>query len=172
MKQRDTFLDFAKGIAIFLVVLGHVLEKSMEQRNGVYHFIYLFHMPFFFMLSGYLACRTTAFGGKFYLKKTRSLLLPFFFVGMSFTVLNGQYRIFFFDYFHNGYWFLLSLFCIWCLFAWAKGLAKKLKIKKLPMEILLLFMPFMLFRGGKCTYPKLCEVCCQLTLPVHFIDSL
>ena len=40
MKQRDTFLDFAKGFAISLVVLGHILEKSMEQRNGVYHFIY------------------------------------------------------------------------------------------------------------------------------------
>lgn len=154
MKQRDTFLDFAKGIAIFLVVLGHVLEKSMEQRNGVYHFIYQFHMPFFFMLSGYLACRTTAFDGRFYLKKIRSLLLPFFFVGMSFTVLNGQYRIFFFDYFHNGYWFLLSLFCVWCLFSWAKGLVKKLKIENPLMEAFLLFMPFMLFRGGQFYIPE------------------
>lgn len=152
MKQRDTFLDFAKGIAIFLVVLGHVLEKSMQQRNEVYEFIYLFHMPFFFLLSGYLACRSNVFNANFYLKKARRLLLPFFFVGISFAILNGQYKNFFFDYFHNGYWFLLSLLCIWYLFSFVKCLAERLRIRNPMIEMVLLFVPFVLFRGGKITY--------------------
>lgn len=159
MKQRDTFLDFAKGFAISLVVLGHILEKSMEQRNGVYHFIYLFHMPFFFMLSGYLTYRIKVFDGGFYLKKMRSLLLPFFFVGMSFTFLNGQYQGFFCNSFHNGYWFLFSLFCIWCLFSLTKGLVKKLKIENPIMEAFLLFMPFILFRGGAILHTRSREKC-------------
>ena len=54
MQQRDTFLDFCKGAAIFLVVLGHVLLKSMDLRNGLFNFICLYHMPFFFMISGLL----------------------------------------------------------------------------------------------------------------------
>ena len=37
MQQRDTFLDFCKGAAIFLVVLGHVLLKSMDLRNGLFN---------------------------------------------------------------------------------------------------------------------------------------
>ena len=72
MQQRDTFLDFCKGAAIFLVVLGHVLLKSMDLRNGLFNFICLYHMPFFFMLSGYLAWRVKRFDVSFFKKKART----------------------------------------------------------------------------------------------------
>lgn len=61
--KRNNFLDFIKGIAIILVVLGH----SIQYGNGAYYFrnslfyenvlfkvIYSFHMPVFMMISGYL----------------------------------------------------------------------------------------------------------------------
>lgn len=156
MKQRDTFLDFSKGIAIFLVVLGHVLEKSMQQKNEVYEFIYLFHMPFFFMLSGYLACRTKAFDSRFYLKKIRSLLLPFFFVGISFTVLDGQYQSFFCNCFHNGYWFLLSLFFYLVLILLGKKFGKETKNRESSDGGILAFYAIhAISGGGNFTYPKL-----------------
>ena len=49
MKERIVWLDYGKAIAIYLVVLAHTaLYKPAEG------FIYTFHMPFFFFMSGYL----------------------------------------------------------------------------------------------------------------------
>lgn len=55
-KQRHEDLDRLKGLAIFLVVLGHLVSR--EPPEGVQWFvnlrdaIYLFHMPLFMFLSG------------------------------------------------------------------------------------------------------------------------
>lgn len=46
--QRDKTIDIAKGIAIFLVIVGHQGDIGMLS-----HFIYTFHMPLFFILAGY-----------------------------------------------------------------------------------------------------------------------
>lgn len=46
-KKRDSVIDIAKGIGIFLVVFGHV-PLPMDLITP----IYLFHMPLFFFLSG------------------------------------------------------------------------------------------------------------------------
>lgn len=46
--ERKTELDVAKGIALFLVVYGHVLHVDSK----VSYWIYMFHMPVFFFLSG------------------------------------------------------------------------------------------------------------------------
>ena len=45
-KQRDAVVDIAKGIGILLVVYGHL-------HNPINTFIYAFHMPLFFFLSGF-----------------------------------------------------------------------------------------------------------------------
>lgn len=47
-KKRDISFDIAKGIGMFLVVMGHV--HGMNRTYGV---IYSFHMPLFFLISGY-----------------------------------------------------------------------------------------------------------------------
>ena len=44
---RLQHIDIAKGIAICLMVYGHTNSYGMS-------FIYSFHMPLFFILSGYL----------------------------------------------------------------------------------------------------------------------
>lgn len=51
-KQRIAWLDIAKAIAIFLVVLGHTLRGGAVQR-----ILYSFHVAAFFLLSG-MTCRT------------------------------------------------------------------------------------------------------------------
>ncbi len=45
--KRIEWLDIAKGMAIFLVVLGHSGESPIKG------YVYAFHMPLFFMLAGY-----------------------------------------------------------------------------------------------------------------------
>ena len=48
--KRIEWLDIAKGIGILLVILGHCL--NINQRS--FHLIFTFHMPLFFLLSGYV----------------------------------------------------------------------------------------------------------------------
>lgn len=50
MKERLLYLDCLKGIGIILMVFGH-LEIS---QNILAHWIYAFHMPLFFIVSGVL----------------------------------------------------------------------------------------------------------------------
>lgn len=57
LKDRDVFLDIAKGLAIILVVVGHVLQGSALNFDELIGFrvIYSFHMPLFVFLSGAVA---------------------------------------------------------------------------------------------------------------------
>jgi uncharacterized membrane protein YcfT len=58
--KRVLWVDAAKGFAIILVVFGHVLGGMMARGwldpegpfRQLYNYIYLFHMPLFFMISG------------------------------------------------------------------------------------------------------------------------
>lgn len=72
-KKRLEFIDVAKGIGILLVVLGHLNSPEQPIRN----FIYSFHMPLFFFLSGLFFKGDTDF--KTFLKKSvKTLLIPYF----------------------------------------------------------------------------------------------
>ncbi|MDH7637264.1 acyltransferase family protein [Sphingomonas oryzagri] len=50
---RVEWIDSLRGIGIVLVVIGHVTS-----RPWLHHYIYLFHMPLFFAISGYVFKRT------------------------------------------------------------------------------------------------------------------
>ena len=47
---RIEWIDVCKGLGIFLVVIGHTSIAQISQT--VYNWIYSFHMPMFYMLSG------------------------------------------------------------------------------------------------------------------------
>lgn len=57
-RQDIVWMDWAKLIGIFLVVYGHLLQKTDNwkyfQLHELWNIIYLFHMPLFFILSGYM----------------------------------------------------------------------------------------------------------------------
>ncbi len=55
--KRNEYLDYLKGLLISLVVLGHTIQVSKTNFDDSFLFrvIYSFHMPFFFLVSGYLA---------------------------------------------------------------------------------------------------------------------
>lgn len=48
--SRIVFVDVAKGIGILLVIIGHVVPYG---DNYLSRFIFGFHMPLFFILSGF-----------------------------------------------------------------------------------------------------------------------
>ena len=57
--DRDKNIDTIKGIAIFLVVWGHLIQYSGANRfdfynDNIFKIIYSFHMPLFMIISGYL----------------------------------------------------------------------------------------------------------------------
>lgn len=81
------WIDYAKGFAMLCVVFGHSIVGNIRENNIIlgtlYNYIYLFHMPLFFFLSGflyqknenkYLESKTT----NFVCKKAKSLMLPYF----------------------------------------------------------------------------------------------
>ncbi|MDB5799946.1 MAG: acyltransferase 3 [Rhodocyclales bacterium] len=80
--QREDWVDVAKGLGILLVVIGHVWNGTPKA------FIYMFHMPLFFFLSGYLSTVRND-KGKFLADKSISLLIPY----VAFVVLLGSREI-------------------------------------------------------------------------------
>lgn len=59
VRERNEFIDVLKGISIWFVVWGHVIQKGYVDatdffENTVFRFIYGFHMPLFAIISGYL----------------------------------------------------------------------------------------------------------------------
>lgn len=115
--ERNTFLDFLKGIAIFLVVLGHAYLLCMGRRTEVFELLTRFHMPFWFMLSGFMAYRLKERNWLISIKKKGvSLLIPFISCGSFYAFTFDAFDRYLFDAFHAGYWFLLSLFICWVFF--------------------------------------------------------
>ena len=57
LKKRSAYWDNIKGILMFLVVFAHILfqlQDKSELINSVVDYIYMFHMPAFVFVSGYL----------------------------------------------------------------------------------------------------------------------
>lgn len=118
-KERILFLDAIKGFAIFLMVLAHAIAWNFENWQNVvllqdniplntihagfiWQFIYSFHMPLFFLVSGYLLYKPDVSLGGALLgmrKKTMRLLVPYFATGFLITLIRPGF----------GYWFLFSL---------------------------------------------------------------
>lgn len=73
IKQRKAQLDILKGIGILMVLIGHI------SRNGILNnWIYSFHMPLFFFISGMLYYLSNKIDSKsFFLKKIRGLIVPY-----------------------------------------------------------------------------------------------
>ncbi|HEX7873328.1 MAG TPA: acyltransferase family protein [Sphingobium sp.] len=70
-RGRVEWVDAAKGVGIVLVIAGHV----WWQPGTAHRIIYAFHMPLFFLLSGYMVKPQPTVG--LILKQARSLFVPF-----------------------------------------------------------------------------------------------
>lgn len=53
--KRIVWIDYAKVIGLFLVIFAHLYtSEGTDRSNVVRTYIYGFHMPFFFLISGCL----------------------------------------------------------------------------------------------------------------------
>lgn len=71
MGQRSVLFDVMRGIAIILVVIGHAGIGPLS-----WAFIYSFHMPLFFYISGCF-CNVEQSFKQFFIKRIKSLYFPF-----------------------------------------------------------------------------------------------
>lgn len=76
-KKRILWIDIAKAIGIYLIILGHVFEDATPLRVA----IYIFAVPLFFLLSG-LTYKYNPDQLAFIKKKMKSLYLPYIWVSI------------------------------------------------------------------------------------------
>lgn len=75
MSKRLRYVDVARGVTILCVILGH-----MEVGKKIRTLIFSFHMPLFFLLSGYFQTKRSMIDfGK---NKGYSLMIPYLFTGI------------------------------------------------------------------------------------------
>ena len=87
MKERYDELDLMKGIGILLVYLGHSFNISGLYWNEVFVYlhrtVYSFHMPLFFLISGFLLNTGREIEiKKFYTGKIKRLFIPYLFINI------------------------------------------------------------------------------------------
>ncbi|SFK80312.1 Fucose 4-O-acetylase [Porphyromonadaceae bacterium KH3CP3RA] len=144
--MRKNYIDILKGIGIFFVVLGHV-TRIPELRV----FIWNFHMPLFFLISGFLynPDKYPDFKG-FFKSKFKSIYIPYVlfflvtflywvvierrfrggeysvlhqFIGLFYGTIEGNHL-----YFNGPLWFLPCLFAVELMFYYISKIKNKIGI--------------------------------------------
>lgn len=114
--MRIVYIDRLKGLAMILVVMGHLILVSFKNPvgNPLFAICETTEMMLFSFLSGFVV--TTMSFGKV-IKKLPQLLLPMLTVGIVYTYYSGrQWDNFVNSPFKCGYWYFLFLvYCYFCL---------------------------------------------------------
>jgi len=86
--ERDKSIDIAKALGIVFIVVGHIfgLEETPAQFH-VRNYLYQFHVPLFFFLSGYCFKETESWR-LFLGKKVKRLYVPFLICNLFFFAIT------------------------------------------------------------------------------------
>lgn len=131
-KPRMHYMDLLKGIAIFMVVMGHVLTICIRDIDAatIFKIIGEVHMPIFFFISGWFTYKATADGRirrPDLRRRALQLIVPMVIVstlwvlqfpysGLRSPMAPGFEGLWTSEY-KNGYWFTPVLFVIMVLYA-------------------------------------------------------
>lgn len=147
--MRIQYLDSIKGFAILLVVMGHVLdaiglnplESGSEPKNLLWRMIMSFHMPLFFMVSGFLGekvMQSWSDFANFCVQKAKRLLLPFVVTLVVMSLFYGRLC---------HYWFLLSLFQLSIFWMVLSTILRKINgANRLSVDVVFVFAVFLIIR--------------------------
>lgn len=165
MQERNTWVDYAKGIGIILVVYGHVargvFNAGLPMDEGRYvlidSIIYSFHMPLFFFLSGLFFYDSLMKRGTsgLIVNKIDTIVYPF----LLWSLLQGMFEVALSDYTNGSvtflevlsslvwspraqFWFLYALFLVFvvCSFVYARA------SRRFFLPLLLVFSVLYVFR--------------------------
>jgi fucose 4-O-acetylase-like acetyltransferase len=151
---RIVWIDATKGYAISLVVFGHVLGGAMargwlsqaDAPKLIYDYIYSFHMPLFFIISGTLGINGMQTApGRAMLSRVGSIAWPYVLWGIiaifvyplvSHFKLNPTHDLGFYEPFKElllgqSSWFLWALFLTQCILIVA--------LQIMPIQLILVF---------------------------------
>ena len=145
-------VDVAKGLGLILVIYGHLLY------NGTWGFvnraIYSFHMPMYFILSGYVAHEKKEDTFSFIKRKAYELLIPaFIFIvlilpyscGMNIIAIIKEITFWKGTIWNAPVWFLIVLFQVYIIFDMT-NLIKKSVLQKIVFVILTFVVGFIIYR--------------------------
>lgn len=173
MRKREVWIDNVKVIACILVVLGHffqsMVKTSIIEDSYLYEWfnqtIYFFHVPLFFICSGYLYQKFSRVydiksWGNNVVKKVLNLGIPYFIFSIITLVLKkmfeGSVNTMAGDFFTSlfitpiaPYWYLYVLFFIFLVTPTIKSHGKMIFV----LIIVLIMKLFIIFWGEKYNFP-------------------
>lgn len=126
MKERVAYIDYAKAVAIMMVVTGHVIFFNIFNQNSeeadillIEQILKAVQMPLFIFCSG-LVMKTNGMTFRETLldlfRRFRLLIVPFLVIGISFALVSNSTPISFLSKgMKLGYWYLLTLFELYIL---------------------------------------------------------
>lgn len=142
--ERISYIDSIKGLAIFLMVMGHTLSCCLEGSGvdiahvvpdaptnllyaaGLGNFIYSFHMGLFFFISGYLTYKDRFDYKHLLISRSKRLLIPY----IVLLVLGLHY------------WFLFSLWQISLVASLLFGMLGLMRKKMLLLDLIFVIVSF------------------------------
>lgn len=161
VNKRIEWIDAAKGIGLILVMLGHL------QAPYLVTWIYTFHMPLFFFLSGVTTLNGNRYNfTEFLKKKIKSLVIPYFSLGIIiwifYVIINcfvgednrlyGSNLHMLGEFFKQEHfwtiWFLAALFVAEIIFYWIDHLSQGQKIVKIIISVIVCIAGFVYYRIG------------------------
>lgn len=163
--RRIEYIDKLKGVCILFMVMGHIMQISLEVNNVTFNSFYTsFHMPIFFFLSGMFVYKHFNNWNinelwHFLYSKVKRLLLPFITIGSIYVIYFNIDYIKFIDGNFDGYWFLPALFMCMIINAFHSYIIKKIiknnKCIDLILPIVLSFLTlFVLYLLTKSSYVR------------------
>lgn len=170
--KRIYWVDYSRFIGVFLVILGHIPFRDVDVNN----YIYSFHLPLFFIISGYLE-KGVIIPLKDSIKKdAQSLLIPYvsfyiiaylwmiiqkYIIYSSYNVFSikdsvirpiiglfiGEWPITPFSIMINGpLWFLLGLFFCKLFFKYSLVISKKSSIRLILINMIAISLVYIIHR--------------------------
>jgi len=180
-------INIARGIGIYLVVLGHALDHfnrnyiPLGSWMNVWSIIYMFHMPLFFFIAGYVYTLSSkspasyADYSSYLTNKAYRLLLPYlsysfllFILKCSLMAFDGKLAIQFFinnSFFiltspHNGpgpyLWFIYTLFVMFIFSPFVDLTIRKKNTLKVVWAIVFLYLYWLSFIISHTMFVDLC----------------
>lgn len=140
MGKRIGFIDAIRGLAMLLVVIGHVLVFSFIDEGNMFFRILCgeLQIPLFFMVSGFLMSVPRHGFWSFVGKKAFLLCVPAaIFMAAYVWKDSGDYIAAWVDSYKMGYWFTFTLFQFVVLYAVLKFASRAMKLSRSAEAVML-----------------------------------